>query len=971
MKPAQKIIISLLALINLTTTCNAQTPAGEVQTWPTITYENKPWTRWWWHGSTVTKEGITAELEAFKAVGLGGVEITPIYGVYGYENKFINYLSPEWVELLMHVLKEGERLGIGVDMATGTGWPFGGPWVSDEDACKNFRYKMYNVNAGSSLQEKVEYIQEPLLRTVGNFLYEVNASPDGVRQNSSTDKEPVNLIDVKSLKVSDLVQPIAENKNLQALAIDQVQFERPIPLKVLMAYGDKGKILDLTKNVDSSGKLNWTAPSGKWKLYAIFEGWHGKMVERAGPGGEGNVIDHFSSKALKNYLHRFDSALEKQNINSLRAFFNDSYEVDDAKGTANWTPELFEEFKKRRGYDLREYLPELLSEESSDANNRVLCDYRETISELVLHNFTKPWKEWAHTKSAMVRNQAHGSPSNILDLYTVVDIPEIEGIEPLRIKMASSAGNVSGKKLVSAEAATWLNEHFESNLADVKVALDRFMLHGVNHLVYHGTAYSPRNEPWPGWLFYAAVHFNDRNPFWNDFDALNEYVSRCQSFLQNSISDNDVLLYYPIYDRFSTKGPEMIEHFDGVGKQFEGTSFARSATEMLQRGYSFDYISDNQILQLKAERTRLTTAGNATYKTIVVPHCKYIPIKTFEKLNQLAKDGAFIIFHDGLPESFSGFSSKENEARFQKIKSELNNTSSRRNVLVGDKLEDLLEKSKIKRESFVDEGIHYIRKKDSHNQILYFINNTTERDFAGWIPLNASAKSISLFNPMNGNSGLAQVQSIKNGKTKIYIQLKRQQSLIIKTTESTSQKEAFPFYNLSDTPVLLNKKWKVQFVAGGPTLPKPLEMDTLTSWTNLNEKTYKSFSGRARYESSFDKPKSDATHWLLDLGAVKESADVFLNGDSIGTLIGPNYSLVIPSHKFQIQNKLEVVVSNLMANRIADMDANKIFWKKFYNVNFPARKPENRKNGLFDASAWAPKPSGLIGPVQLIALKKQ
>src|SRR5690606_8750135 len=137
-------------------------------------------------------------------------------------------------------------------------------------------------------------------------------------------------------------------------------------------------------------------------------------------------------------------------------------------------------------------------------NTRVLCDYRETISELVLDNFTQTWKKWAHNYSAIVRNQAHGSPSNILDLYAVVDIPEIEGDEPLRFKMATSSGNVSGKKLVSPEAATWLNEHFESNLADIKEALDKFMLQGINHLVYHGTTYSPAEEPWPGRLFYAA-----------------------------------------------------------------------------------------------------------------------------------------------------------------------------------------------------------------------------------------------------------------------------------------------------------------------------------------------------------------------------------------------------------------------------------------------------------------------------------
>ena len=214
---------------------------------------------------------------------------------------------------------------------------------------------------------------------------------------------------------------------------------------------------------------------------------------------------------------------------------------------------------------LRENLPALFGRDSEEKNIRVLCDYRETISEMVLDNFTTQWKAWAHANNAIVRNQAHGSPANILDLYATVDIPEIEGVEPLRIKMASSAGNVTGKALISSESATWLNEHFESNLSDIKTAVDRFILHGVNHIFYHGTTYSPPEEAWPGWLFYAAVHLNPRNSLWPHFSALNKYVERSQSLLQRSKPDNDVLLYYPIYDRFSTRGPEMIEHFDGEG----------------------------------------------------------------------------------------------------------------------------------------------------------------------------------------------------------------------------------------------------------------------------------------------------------------------------------------------------------------------------------------------------------------------
>ncbi len=110
--------------------------------WPEIVRETRPWTRWWWHGSALTKEGITAEMEAYQKAGLGGLEITPIYGVMGYENQFVEYLSPQWIELLLHTLKEAERLDLGIDMATGTGWPFGGPWVKSEIISHNHGNKI-------------------------------------------------------------------------------------------------------------------------------------------------------------------------------------------------------------------------------------------------------------------------------------------------------------------------------------------------------------------------------------------------------------------------------------------------------------------------------------------------------------------------------------------------------------------------------------------------------------------------------------------------------------------------------------------------------------------------------------------------------------------------------------------------------------------------------------------------------------
>jgi hypothetical protein len=949
---------------------------GQISTpqWPTGGRETKPWTRWWWHGSALTKQGITAELEAYQKAGLGGVEITPIYGVYGEEKRFTNYLTPEWMELLTHTLKEGERLDMGIDMATGTGWPFGGPWVAEADACKNVEYKIYELKSGESIKEKITYIQQPYLRAVGSQVYEVHDTTITNQPAMGTQKEPLTS-GRKEININDLVQPVADNKNLQALALDQVKFEREIPLQVLMAYSEDGTVLDLTKNVQDDGMLLWTAPNGNWKLYAIFMGWHGKMVERAGPGGEGNVMDHFSADALKRYLDRFDNAFGGSDIRSLRAFFNDSYEVDDARGNADWTPLLFDEFRMRRGYDLIRELPALFAQDTEEKNQRVLCDYRETVSELVLDNFTRQWKNWAHKHNAVVRNQAHGSPSNILDLYATVDIPEIEGVEPLRIKMATSAGHVSGKKLISCESATWLNEHFESSLADIKAAVDRFLLQGVNHIFYHGTSYSPPAEPWPGWLFYAAVHLNPRNSLWPHFPALNKYVNRVQSIFQNSTIDNDILLYYPIYDRFSTPGKEMIEHFDAVGAQFDGTAFKRAAETMLAQGYPFDFISDMQLQRIRVENGDLVTEGNNRYKTIVVPKCRYIPLSTMRAILNLAKGGATVVFFEGVPSSISGYYNlTANQTALNELIAPLNIQNIQHSneikivmgrAIVGSDLPKLLVKASIQRETMVDSGLQFLRRKSGNNGTFYFVQNG-EIAFEGWVTLQSMGKGAVVYEPMTGNIGAGRSRASGDNMIEVWIQLQPRETLIIEVRPDLPKLNVFPYIGRLGTPLPVQGSWQVVFTDGGPQLPASQEITSLKPWTLFSNDDYKSFSGLATYTISFPEPQQKAATWILDLGDVKESAEVILNGKSLGIFIGPVFKTHIAGSLLKKENWLEIKVANLMANRISYMDRQKIFWKKFYNVNFPARKAENRKNGIFDAGDWAPKPSGLLGPVHLI-----
>jgi hypothetical protein len=469
----------------------------------------KPWTYWWWMGSAVNERDITFQLEEMSKSGLGGVHIIPIYGVKGYESQHIPYLSKRWLEVFEHTVKEASRLGMGVDMTMGTGWPFGGPNIDAKYQAKQFKI-----------------------------------------ENEKIIENPTN-----------------------------------------------------------------------------------QKVKRAAPGGEGFVIDPFSKESIQNYMIRFDTTIAKLKFKP-RAFYNDSYEVYGA----NWTNNFLEEFQKRRGYEF----------ELSNNSSKQIHDYNETLSDLLRDGFTKNWVEWCKNRGFLTRNQAHGSPANILDLYALADIPETEafGSKPFKIpfyrtdpdyeesrfgrpdvltmKMASSAAHLFEKKLVSSETSTWLGNHFKVSLSMIKPEIDELFTAGINHVFFHGTTYSPPSEGFPGWLFYASTNYGMQSHLWEDLPELNRYIKNIQTELQATKPDNEILLYFPIHDIWQNKSSRsngvhlMDVHFSG--SWLNNTPFGKIAQNLWDTGYGFDYISDLQIEKMSSGEIK-----KRAYKTILIPPTKNLP----------------------------------------------------------------------------------------------------------------------------------------------------------------------------------------------------------------------------------------------------------------------------------------------------------------------------------------------------------
>jgi hypothetical protein len=895
--------------------------------WPKATKEMHPWTRWWWMGNAVDDKNTDRLLTLYSQAGFGGVEVTPIYGAIGYESRYLQFLSPQWMSALNFTIQKAKTLGMGVDMNTGTGWPFGGPQIKADNAASKLIVQTYKLTAGAPFNE--------------NFL--VN---------------------------------------------DQKQAKVGAPLQALMAYGDKGEILDLTNKVGSDGKLNWAPASGTWELYAAYSGKTLQQVKRAAPGGEGFVMDHLSKQAVDTYLDRFDEAFGHKSP-GIGSYFNDSYEVYGA----SWSPVLFDEFLRRRGYDLRQHLKELQSNEPIGAVSRIKSDYRETMSQMLLDNFTSTWTNWAHKYGSLTRNQSHGSPGNLLDLYGAVDIPECETFgsshfdipglrrdaadvrnvdpDPMMLKFASSAGHVNGKPYATSETFTWLTEHFKGSLSQCKPELEQVFLAGVNHVYFHGTTYSPEDIKFPGWLFYASTNFVPDNSWWGHLPGLNNYITRCQSVLQAGKPDNELIIYWPIYDVWANpKGLDMQLAIHGIDEWLRPTQFYQTSMQLQKAGYSFDFISDKMIGSAGVVNGEISTvAGAQNRKVLIVPQCKLMPLATLQNVLNLARNGATVIFQK-LPEDVPGLTDIENRrAQFATALKGLTFTDAGNGVkematgngqiLLCDDVQKALEYKNLTGEALTATGLKFIRRAIPGGKYYYLVNHTAKAIDTD-IPLNMAAASVVIMDPQSGAYGVAKSVPA-NGKTSVHVQLQSGEALILKAiTAPAAQLAKWKYIEKTGTPITVGGEWALHFTKGGPELPADQKMTSLVSWTETSDAKASSFSGSGEYTTTFTIPATKAADYVLNLGKVCESAHVYINGQDAGIFWSIPFSRRVGKLLKPGANTIKVEVDNLMANHVRWMDQNSMKWRNYHEINFV-----NINYLAFDASKWSVVPSGLLGPVTL------
>jgi alpha-L-rhamnosidase len=495
----------------------------------------RPFVRWWWNGDKLTEKEILRELDLLHSAGIGGVEVNPIrfpnpddpLGVPSIE-----WLSKPWIGMLQTAVRAGHERGMIVDSIVGSGWPFGGQFLTREEQTHILALGTRRLSGPATLRiPEAELLADAELKLHSKW---------------------------KSI-----------DKSIRYLRLAPRRMEQFTPGA------------DITSQL-TGGVLTLEVPEGEHILYTLVQQRGFQAVINGAPGADGPVLNHFEAAAVERYLERMSSAIEPVMGSlgkSFRAMFCDSLELEGA----NWCSDMLPEFEARRGYSLLPYLPFVLFKTGEMGNptenqnqaelgaaardvvERVRYDFLSLQMELFSERFTRTFQRWCTRHGVKARAQAYGPAYHPLESSMEIDIPECEtwmnpqmGTREHRAptginKFVASAARFSGKRQVSCEELTNTSMVFNATLASLKNCADQSNLSGVTHSVFHGFNYSPAEAPFPGWVRYGTF-FNERNPWWPFVRRFTDYKARVSAVLEGCDPRAEVAILHPLADLWMAHG---------------------------------------------------------------------------------------------------------------------------------------------------------------------------------------------------------------------------------------------------------------------------------------------------------------------------------------------------------------------------------------------------------------------------------
>ncbi len=771
----------------------------------------RPMVRWWWPGLDVEKDELIKEVNELDEAGFYGAELQ-VFAIglpWKLEKKdqeraarIHRFMQPYYYEMVKIVLDEASSRDMIIDLTIGSAWPAGGVHISKEDSLKVLLMGQKVIKGGKNFQGKIPKFRKPITNKVTKLL--------------------------KFIIGYNIMEFFRHDMKLEALIAAKV-IGKPRKIKfrkIKTGYIDESSLIDLTDNIDEDFNLNWNVPEGKWQIFSFFSGPSGArplLDCRSDPNKYSLVLDHFSSSVIKKHLdlhlgvgkNYFGNHFGK----TLRAFFTDSLELSTEWF---WTENFLDYFNKRRGYDLKTFLPisfvpnrdnkytcVLFNGETpcfdfkGDIGKRIRYDFELTISDLFSEEFCHAMMEWAKINNLKSRIQTYGIRADTLKAYGASDIPETEQLYSGGIidflKFAASGGILYEKQIITAESIVWNQRDYATTPLKWKVAADRLFVSGINQMIYHGFPYQNNLFPYPGYCGFSTPYipkqlcfssnFSRMNPFWEFFPIINQYITRCQYILQHGKVKVNIGIYYPLFNYTDSviKKEELVggylDEFDAPTARRQVNAYIRKKVNwtvedfwtysliqltdlLMANGYNYIHINEECLLKSKVEKNQLIL-GTGKFEVLIINSVESISVNLAQKLKMLADEGFKIIFIEKVPTRQNGFLDyQDNDKIIQNIMNEL--VESNRVFFIDEITEilDLLRNSLninpgIKYDEY-QPTIYYIHK-ETINSDYYFLRNSVNQPKTIKIRFPHLNRVPFLLDPWSGNiSQAAQYKKNKN-----------------------------------------------------------------------------------------------------------------------------------------------------------------------------------------------------------------
>ncbi len=601
----------------------------------------RPWVYWFWMDGNLSREGITADLEAMARAGLGGVIIMEVD--VGVPKGPVKFMSPEWRQLFKHVVREAERLGLQITLNAGPGWTgSGGPWVKPEQSMQHLVASAVEVAGPGQFRDRLpQPKRRPAFFGDGNLPAALEKAKnefyrDVVVLACPTPDQPATIGDIDE-KANYVRAPYSSQPGVRPCFTSPAQYPE-LPAGAVIP---SARILDLTSRLDAEGRLDWEIPEGKWTILRFGRTSTGANTRPAPAPGVGLECDKLDPAALDAHYEAFIGALLREigpressadvGWNSLHI---DSWEM----GAQNWTAAFREEFQRRRGYDLLRYLPTLTGRvvDSLEVSERFLWDLRQTVSEMIVANHATHLKNLSREDWFKLSIEPYDmTPCADVSLGGVADVPMCEfwmyGFNTFfSVFESASAAHTLGRPIVAAEAFTSGDaERWLAHPASMKPLGDWALSAGINRIVFHRYQHQPWLDRRPGMTMGSiGIHWERTQTWWDMVPAYHSYLARCQHLLRQGLPVADICYLVA----------------EGAPQVFRPPSSAIPGNPPERPGYNFDGCAPEVLLAgMSVADGRLVLPGGMSYRVLVLPERETITPALLRKVRDLVAAGATVV----------------------------------------------------------------------------------------------------------------------------------------------------------------------------------------------------------------------------------------------------------------------------------------------------------------------------------------